>query len=408
MDVPRDRYLDIYGAIFGLVFLFLFFTSHTNVPTMEEIVAIVIMGGILSLFQSHIFLIPFTTGAFTLASSIIYACYVNYGAKPTLVLLILSVPAMFMVWKLSGWRVVVFNTGQIGLCAVVGAKVFERAGGVTGQFNGRVIVPLVLSALAYIVTNLIVTFVALFIRHRASFTKTIFELLTSQNLDYLILFFVEMLIGGIMAFTLQLWGIVSVVALCAVTWLLGITYRKYNEMALLAFKDGLTGLYNRRYFQENIERMISEFREVSLVMIDIDYFKKYNDCLGHPEGDILLQKIGRLLEHSIKLPSIACRYGGEEFAVVLPSMESKQAFEIAERVRKHVEVEFQGNECMPEGTITVSIGISTYPVSANNHLALLKNADSALYKAKSLGRNQVVTYTDSNEWGLELGCTFED
>jgi diguanylate cyclase (GGDEF)-like protein len=154
----------------------------------------------------------------------------------------------------------------------------------------------------------------------------------------------------------------------------------YAELAVL---DGLTGLYNRRYFKEmmNLEfaRLKRYASNLSLLMIDIDDFKNYNDTNGHPAGDELLRKFSKLIKDSIREMDVCCRYGGEEFVVVLPQTDKKGASIVAERMRA------QANLYIPK---TISIGISTFPEDASDISSLIEKADQALYEAKRTGKNR--------------------
>jgi diguanylate cyclase (GGDEF)-like protein len=124
-------------------------------------------------------------------------------------------------------------------------------------------------------------------------------------------------------------------------------------------------------------------------MIDVDHFKVYNDTYGHPQGDIVLQDLARLLREMSRTSDIVARYGGEEFAVILPETDSVNAQKIGQRLREQVERHpFRGQERLPAGTLTVSIGVATH-TSAGGKDALLQAADTALYTAKREGRNRV-------------------
>ena len=161
----------------------------------------------------------------------------------------------------------------------------------------------------------------------------------------------------------------------------------------LASTDGLTEIYNHRTFQERLSQEIARAnrysRPLSLLMIDVDRFKVYNDTYGHPHGDIVLQDLARLLREMSRTSDTVARYGGEEFAVILPETDSVNAQKIGQRLREQVErYPFRGQELMPGGTLTISIGVATH-VAAGSKDVLLQAADRALYTAKREGRNRV-------------------
>ena len=161
----------------------------------------------------------------------------------------------------------------------------------------------------------------------------------------------------------------------------------------LASTDGLTGVYNHRTFQERLSQEIARAdrysRPLSVLMIDVDHFKVYNDTYGHPQGDIVLQDLARLLQEMSRTSDTVARWGGEEFAIILPETDSVGAQKIGQRLCEQVErCPFPGQELMPGGTLTISIGVATY-ASASSKEALLQAADTALYTAKREGRNRV-------------------
>ncbi|GAB6100603.1 hypothetical protein JCM16358_24820 [Halanaerocella petrolearia] len=167
----------------------------------------------------------------------------------------------------------------------------------------------------------------------------------------------------------------------------------------MAIKDNLTGLYNQRYFQNSLTRKVNELdgsSKLGLLMIDIDYFKVYNDNNGHPAGNQALIKVAQVLENSVRSNDIVCRYGGEEFAIILPDVSCQELEQIAERIRQNiVETKFKYEVNQPSGQLTVSIGGALFPEDVDTKQQLIDAADKALYSAKESGRNLVKKYQDS-------------
>lgn len=167
----------------------------------------------------------------------------------------------------------------------------------------------------------------------------------------------------------------------------------FDRVEELAIKDGLTGLYLRRYFlerfDEEMSRHLRKEKEMSFVMIDLDHFKKYNDTFGHAAGDIVLKSLAAILQKVFGAPgNLIGRYGGEEFCVLLPECGPKEALELAEHLIKRVEEE--EIVLRREKThITVSAGVASFPLSARTKEDLIEMADQALYQAKRKGRNRV-------------------
>ncbi|MBI5902073.1 MAG: diguanylate cyclase [Deltaproteobacteria bacterium] len=176
--------------------------------------------------------------------------------------------------------------------------------------------------------------------------------------------------------------------------MVGAVKKRDAALEALATKDGLTGLYNYRHFMETLDKEVKKSarfgRPLSLLIIDIDHFKDYNDTNGHIQGNAALKKMAEVFAGSIREVDITARYGGEEFAVILPETSLDGAVQAAERIREKVEREsFPGEESQPNGSLTVSIGAASFPEAATDAANLIEAADMALYKAKSLGRNRV-------------------
>jgi diguanylate cyclase (GGDEF)-like protein len=169
--------------------------------------------------------------------------------------------------------------------------------------------------------------------------------------------------------------------------------RQNEELERLSTSDALTGLYNRRYLTQRLsEELVRSYRHkgsFSVLMADVDEFKKYNDAFGHPAGDEVLKKVATILLSSTRSVDCTARYGGEEFAVLLTGTGGEVANEVAERIRDRVQAqEFAGRK------ITLSIGIAEFPENGQTADEVISSADEALYAAKRGGRNRVVRAGD--------------
>ncbi len=172
---------------------------------------------------------------------------------------------------------------------------------------------------------------------------------------------------------------------------------KYDAIRRQVVTDHLTGIYNRRYFMnraaEEIERSLRHQAPLSVLMIDIDNFKVFNDTYGHATGDRVLQTVARAMQDVLRKPDICARHGGEEFAVLLPSTPGDNAFFVADRVRRTLgATRYTGLGLPPEVNITISVGVATCPRDATALDELMELADKALYRAKAAGRDQVVLH----------------
>lgn len=173
------------------------------------------------------------------------------------------------------------------------------------------------------------------------------------------------------------------------------TFKTYEEkiehLQGLVITDALTELYNRRHFDESlegeIERSTRHNHPLSLIMLDVDDFKKYNDCSGHPEGDKVLVEIGSTIKSHVRKIDTLCRYGGEEFVVILPETIKDDVVNLAERIRKGIwEKIFYSKE--KKVHVSASFGIAEY-IENESAKEFVKRADSRLYQAKENGKNQV-------------------
>ena len=180
---------------------------------------------------------------------------------------------------------------------------------------------------------------------------------------------------------------------------------RYQETQRLAIQDPLTGCFNRRHFmtlaEQELQRVARYERPVSLVMLDIDHFKKFNDLHGHPAGDQLLCALVNLCQGGLRNVDVLARYGGEEFVIMMPETDADAVFSMGERLRKEIE---KMEVTTPQGSqsVTVSMGTVSYDKSGKYPLALddlIKHADHALYKAKNAGRNCIRSWQDTENTG---------
>jgi diguanylate cyclase (GGDEF)-like protein/putative nucleotidyltransferase with HDIG domain len=183
--------------------------------------------------------------------------------------------------------------------------------------------------------------------------------------------------------------------------------RVYSQAMTWANTDATTELYNHRHFHERMDQEIargSRFGSIfSLVMMDLDHFKTYNDNYGHLAGDEVLRKVGRCIEGSIRSVDMAFRYGGEEFTVILPGTRLNDAYKVAERIRNTIEAKASPGT-MP---VTASLGVSSWPIDGMTKQDIIARADAALYQAKQSGRNRVMLSSEvvrgqTSLIGLEL------
>lgn len=175
--------------------------------------------------------------------------------------------------------------------------------------------------------------------------------------------------------------------------------RANERLETLAITDGLTGLYNHRYFQEmliaEVQRQRRGGSEFSVIMLDVDHFKQFNDTHGHPAGDEILHTMGDILTQSVRETDMVARYGGEEFVLLLRFADHDNAMKVAHNLRRTIaETLFPDVHGQPRFEITASLGVATWPIHAKHGRPLIEKADQALYQSKRAGRNQVTSSSD--------------
>jgi diguanylate cyclase (GGDEF)-like protein len=183
---------------------------------------------------------------------------------------------------------------------------------------------------------------------------------------------------------------------------LGIANLKLREtMRNLSIRDPLTGLFNRRYMEEALaqeqHRAKRNAAQLAVIMIDIDHFKQFNDNFGHDGGDAILRELGAFFKTHVRGSDIACRYGGEEFILVLSPSTAEGARQRAEKIREDAGLLSVSHANKDLGAITLSLGVAIFPDHASEAAAMVKAADVALYQAKSGGRNRVVMFAEKAE-----------
>ena len=170
----------------------------------------------------------------------------------------------------------------------------------------------------------------------------------------------------------------------------------YGEVKNLAITDGLTNLFNHRYFQTHLQTEVTRVqrypRPLSMIMFDIDAFKAFNDTYGHPMGDMVLSRIAKEIKKTVRRVDIACRYGGEEFAVILPETKLDKAVHVAEKIRASVEaLSFETGKGTKKKKMTISGGVAYFQPGMSKE-DLVRNADESLYKAKAEGKNKICVH----------------
>jgi len=176
-----------------------------------------------------------------------------------------------------------------------------------------------------------------------------------------------------------------------------VNVRNLKRLRNQANTDGLTGLLNKRHLLKELANQViaaeNQAQTLGVFIFDIDHFKNFNDTNGHPAGDDLLRQLAQLLRETLRPNDWCCRYGGEEFMVIMPQTGPKEAMEIAEGIRRAIDERvFPHQENQPTGNLTISGGVAVFPTGGSSSEELIKHADSALYESKHSGRNRVTQH----------------
>ena len=189
--------------------------------------------------------------------------------------------------------------------------------------------------------------------------------------------------------------IIAIISIFVIAYIIKyiIKSRDFDYQYKLATTDGLTELFNHRYFQDQLKMHIDNSKRyeghVSLIIVDIDHFKSFNDTYGHQAGDAVLRQVAQTIKRNVRATDIVCRYGGEEMSVILTNTDKEEALFNASRVRKAVAEKMFKLNATQEKHVTISVGVSTFPMDGETNQELIKVADDGLYYAKEHGRNQV-------------------
>lgn len=336
--------------------------------------------------------------------SVVYlACIFTYGSAASLVMLLVSaVIFAFIERKLAWWKHLLnFSIYSIMISGAGG--MFHLMGGRQGYLQ-NVHLPAYFGALvAYFILNLICIslYYCLMYRNRDNLYALLKGLLRESMLVYLCILILSLVLTIMVVHN----GVTGLGLFLGISLLLSHLFRMqfgmYQQVQERANTDQRTGLYNHTYFEQILDLQLQQARNtgkpLSLAMVDIDDFKKYNDHFGHLKGDRLLGLMGQILKEESEMAGIsASRYGGEEFSLLMPGYDTQQALEFINRLRKRInDTPYEGVEIFPHGCLSFSAGISGYKPDIHDKSLLVDQADQALYGAKKQGKNTVQIFGES-------------
>jgi diguanylate cyclase (GGDEF)-like protein/putative nucleotidyltransferase with HDIG domain len=398
-----------YIFVLGVIFSSLYFIEFRSFKPTDWVVIFTFVG---FAFLSEIRSIPLPSGDYlSFITSLLFALCLMYGAAHlfTVVLLLALIHSFH---EPKRWWVHFFNSFQIALSAYSALWMYTWFQGTVGALDLSKIDALFMFCLIYFIMNAFFMTIYLCILDNTKFLNQFAVLMKEKEI--IVIYGVMFLIGLIMAIMIESKGLMGLSLLGILLLAITLNFRKYFEMynhvSELANKDELTGLYNHRYFQIQLQQLLKVHDRLSLLIVDIDHFKTYNDFHGHFEGDNILKKISVFIREDIGEKGITCRYGGEEFAIILPNIGHHEAYQMAEQLRIQIcKFNFEGQEIMPEQKITVSIGVSSYPSIVTDKDSLMMTAHEALYKVKHSTRNNTLIYSSvMDEIEKEFNLKTED
>lgn len=364
----------------------------------EEWVTLYIMLGATLILNSLTFRLPPEGNVMSFDSSIYLACIFIYGGEMALSVLLFSFLCYLIYKRNVPWWKQLTNFTLYSLMISLSDTVYESLGGTRGSVDDQNLPVYMISLAVYFSVNTIGMFMYYYLLYRKDLYNTLKGFVKETMLVYLCMLILSLVLTVLIVHN----GVLGLILFLGLAILLSHAFRQlfnmYHQILNRSNLDQRTGLYNHSYFESSLETSIDEARKnetpLTLAMIDIDDFKKYNDSFGHLKGDTLISFLGSLLKEETKdTPIIASRYGGEEFTLLMPGYAIEEARSFVDRIRKKLnDTPFDGVEVFPHKCLSFSAGIAEYEIELYDKSQLVDYADKALYYAKKQGKNTVHTY----------------
>lgn len=397
----RQNIYMVFICVLSLFLLFLHFPFQ--VGELSNWVLIYTFIGAILLLNHFSVILP--SGNFLSMDSALYlACIFLYGINVPLLALILSSFVFFFIrFKMEWWKHL-FNFSNYSIMIVSTYYMFIASGGKVGNIDVTNLWPYTISLTVYFLLNLVLMWLYLFLASKLSI-RNVFQKLTKKDdvKEAFLSYLCTLVLSLVMTIVIHEQPIFGIFLFISLSITLSLAFSKvfslYKHEETRAQKDFLTGLNNHGYFKQTLDEFIkrSEYEDpFSIVLLDLDDFKKYNDFNGHVQGDELLTFFGGFISEKIKDHTfIAARYGGEEFAIIMPETTQEQAKVFMDKIRKEYnETPFKGVDILPLGCLSFSAGITEYEKGTYGASELLARADKALYYAKAEGKNNCQIYKE--------------
>ncbi|WP_183186216.1 diguanylate cyclase [Anoxybacteroides rupiense] len=396
----HEKIYTLFISILGISLIVI--KDHFHTQSLEDWVLIYMLAGSITLLNFFLINLPPKDNSFSMDSSVYLATLFLYGTDLALkVLLLCSIVELFYRRKMSLWRHL-FNFSMYCLMILGAYYSFLLFNGKIGAINTYNLWPYMISLVVYFSIN--VTLMFLFFFFSGQIFKGTFDM--GVLLESTVSYFVTLLLSLVLTILLNEQRFFGLFLFTVLVTLLSFVFRKflqlYQSVAERANRDDLTGLYNHGFFKETLKEHFADVKKLPqsfcLALLDLDDFKKYNDCNGHLRGDELLKFFGDLLQAETKEKNyIVARYGGEEFAILMPNTTKEAAFLFLDRLRKKVnDTYFIGVEYVPYRCLSFSCGIAEYEKGMYDSGELIHKADQAMYYAKAQGKNNVQIYDEEN------------
>ncbi|MFK9093856.1 diguanylate cyclase [Bacillus salipaludis] len=411
LKTPEKTYLFLISSLGFLSFTFLM--SIPQYSQRDWIIIFAVSIAIL-LLNYYTVLIPPKGNSLSMDSSIYLASLFLYGLHFTLLVLVIHTIIFAAFQRKIAWWKHVFNFSVYSLMIICAYYAFIFTSGSIGTIQIDNTLPYLICFFTYFTLNLLLVglyFILAATENIINYFKEIIKETIAPYVSTLVL----SLVLVILMKNEELFGLFL---FTCISFLLSLAFKQhfnlFKEVAEKANKDFLTGLNNHSYFKEILEKKVTAAKEsdqpLSLVILDIDDFKKFNDLYGHIEGDHLLQEFGALLKTECDAANyFVARYGGEEFSIIMPNTNRHTAYSFMNELRKKVnDTYYKGVERLPYGCLSFSSGIAQCEKETYSISELLSKADQAMYAAKNQGKNLVQIYNGHTEYSLQPSHSLEN
>lgn len=353
------------------------------------------------LLNHYTILLPPSGNSLSMDSAIYLAILFVFGLDMTLTILLFTSLVYAVYQKQVVWWKHLFNFSIYVIMIVCTYQSFLLTGGKLGSITVLNISSYLASFSIYFLLNVVL--IGLFFL--LTQTESLFMLIKGMLKETISSYLITLVLSLILVLMIKQQVYLGIFLFSSVAILLSISFRQYfqlyQEVSEKADIDHLTELYNHGYFKNLLEKEINKAKKagepLSLGLIDLDDFKKYNDLHGHLQGDRLLKHFGAEMKRMAKSSFTVARYGGEEFAVLMPGLNQLEAYRFINQLRKQVnDTYFEGVEVLPHGCLSFSAGVIEYSLEIYNSTEMIEKADQAMYFAKTKGKNNVSLFDTEN------------